>query len=257
MPGIVWWSALLFWPIVLFSTAEVCRIVFQEEGNFHEGALILVDKPLKWTSFDVVNKIRWCLKAGCGKIKVGHAGTLDPLATGLVIVCTGKWTKRIESYMAEEKEYVATVRFGAITPSYDLETEPEGCFPYAHIDRPYLEKVLERFRGEIEQIPPVYSAIRVDGDRAYKKARKGGELEMPVRKVEVKELEVEDLTLPEARLRIACSKGTYIRSLAHDIGLACGSGAYLSGLRRTASGGFRVEQANKMEDLVVFLQTKL
>lgn len=235
----------------------MCKIIFKEEGNFHEGALILVDKPFKWTSFDVVNKIRWCLKASCGKIKVGHAGTLDPLATGLVIVCTGKWTKQIERYMAEEKEYIATVRFGAITPSYDLETAPEGCFPYEHIDLPYLEEVLKQFKGVISQVPPVYSAIRVDGDRAYKKARKGNEIEMPVREVEVKEVVVEELALPEVRLRIVCSKGTYIRSLAHDIGKACGSGAYLAGLRRTGSGGFRVEDANKMEDLVAFLQTKV
>ena len=151
----------------------MCKILFNEEGNFHAGALILVDKPLRWTSFDVVNKIRWCLKSSCGKIKVGHAGTLDPLATGLVIVCTGKWTKRIESFMAEEKEYVATIRFGAVTPSYDLETELEGVFSYDHIDRDYLEKILDQFRGAITQVPPIYSAIRVDGDRAYKKARKG------------------------------------------------------------------------------------
>lgn len=235
----------------------MCKILYKEDGNFQEGALILVDKPLRWTSFDVVNKIRWCLKTVCGKIKVGHAGTLDPLATGLVIVCTGRWTKQIESYMAEEKEYIATIRFGATTPSYDLETEPEGSFSYAHIDLPYLEGVLKQFKGVISQVPPVYSAIRVDGDRAYKKARKGTEIEMPVRKVVIKELEIEELTLPEVRLRIVCSKGTYIRSLAHDIGKACNSGAYLAGLRRIGSGEFRVEDANKMEDLVAFLQTKL
>lgn len=233
----------------------MCKIVYKEEGNFHEGALMLVDKPLRWTSFDVVNKIRWCLKGKCGKIKVGHAGTLDPLATGLVIVCTGKWTKQIEMYMAQEKEYVATVHFGAITPSYDLETLPEGEFPYIHIDRSYIEEVLKQFTGTIQQVPPVYSAIRVNGDRAYKKARKGGELEMPVREVEVSELEILDFSLPEVRLRVSCSKGTYIRSLAHDIGKACGSGAYLAGLRRTRSGVFQVDEANKMEDLVAFLQT--
>lgn len=235
----------------------MCKILYEEEGNFHEGALILVDKPLKWTSFDVVNKIRWCLKASCGKIKVGHAGTLDPLATGLVIVCTGKWTKQIERYMAEEKEYVATLHFGATTPSYDLETETEGEYPYEHITPVYLEEVLNRFRGKISQVPPVYSAIRVDGDRAYKKARKGSEVEMPVREVMVNELIVEEFALPEVGLRINCSKGTYIRSLAHDIGKSCQSGAYLSALRRTGSGGFRVENANKMEDLVAFLQTKI
>lgn len=232
-------------------------IHYKEEGNFHEGALILVDKPLKWTSFDVVNKIRWCLKATCGKIKVGHAGTLDPLATGLVIVCTGRWTKEIEMYMGQEKEYVASVRFGAVTPSFDLETTPEGDFPYAHIDRAYLEGVLRQFTGAITQIPPAYSAIRVNGDRAYKEARKGNEVEMPSREVFVGGLEVQELALPDCRLRIDCSKGTYIRSLANDIGRACGSGAYLSGLCRTRIGEFRIEDANKMENLVAFLQTNL
>lgn len=235
----------------------MCKIIFKEEGNFHEGALILVDKPFKWTSFDVVNKIRWCLKATCGKIKVGHAGTLDPLATGVVVVCTGKWTKEIESYMAQEKEYVADLHLGEVTPSYDLETQPEGDYPFEHIDRPYLEEVLKQFTGTITQIPPIYSAIRVDGDRAYKSARKGNEIEMPSREVFVKELEIMKFALPDVQIRIVCSKGTYIRSLANDIGKACGSGAYLAGLRRTRSGAFRVEEANKMEELVVFLQTKL
>lgn len=235
----------------------MCKIIYKEEGDFHAGALILVDKPLGWTSFDVVNKIRWCLRASCGKIKVGHAGTLDPLATGLVIVCTGKWTRQIDLYMGQEKEYVASVHFGAVTPSYDLETEPEGNFLYEHIDRIYLEQVLEQFTGPVTQIPPVYSAIRVNGDRAYKKARKGGEVEMPSREVFIKELELLEFTPPDLQLRIVCSKGTYIRSLAHDIGKACDSGAYLSGLRRIRSGGFQVGEANKMEDLVAFLQTKL
>lgn len=235
----------------------MCKIIFQEEGDFHSGALILVDKPLHWTSFDVVNKIRWCLKATCGKIKVGHAGTLDPLATGLVVVCTGKWTKRIEEFMAQEKEYVADVRFGQVTPSYDLETSPEGNFPIEHITEEYLERALVGFRGMIKQMPPVYSAIRVDGDRAYKKARKGDDLEMPARDVVIDELEVLKFAMPDVQLRIACSKGTYIRSLANDIGRACNSGAYLAGLRRLKSGCFSIENANKMDDLVVFLQTKL
>lgn len=233
----------------------MCKIQYKEEGNFHEGALILVDKPLHWTSFDVVNKIRWCLKTSCGKIKVGHAGTLDPLATGLVIVCTGKWTKQIERFMAEEKEYLATLHFGATTPSYDLETEPEGDYSYSHIDRNFFEKRLEQFRGVIHQVPPIYSAIRVNGDRAYKKARKGNELEMPIREVEIKELKIESFDLPDVCLKIACSKGTYIRSLANDIGKACDSGAYLSALRRTRSGTFELKDANKMDDLVAFLQT--
>ena len=158
--------------------------------------------------------------------------------------------------MAEEKEYVATIRFGAVTPSYDLETEPEGVFLYDHIDRDYLEKMLDQFRGTITQIPPIYSAIRVDGDRAYKKARKGNELDMPARQVEIKELEIEEFALPDVRLRVACSKGTYIRSLANDIGRACGRGAYLAALRRTKSGVFDIHDANKMEDLVASLQTK-
>ncbi len=235
----------------------MCKILYQEERNFHEGALMVVDKPLKWTSFDVVNKIRWCLKPSCGKIKVGHAGTLDPLATGVVIICTGKWTKQIEMYMAQEKEYLATIRFGAVTPSFDLETLPEGEYPYEYIDLPYLEEVLKQFTGPVQQIPPAYSAIRVNGDRAYKKARKGGELEMPKREVFIKELEIMKIDMPDLQLRVDCSKGTYIRSLAHDIGRACGSGAYLSALRRIRSGDFRIEDANKMEELVVFLQTKL
>ena len=232
-------------------------ILYKEDGNFHEGALILVDKPLRWTSFDVVNKIRWCLKATCGKIKVGHAGTLDPLATGLVIVCTGKWTKQIEAYMAQEKEYIASVCLGAVTPSFDLETEPEGDFPYDHISLPYLKEVLKQFTGHIAQVPPAYSAIRVNGDRAYKKARKGNEVDMPVREVVVNELEVLDFQSPNFTLRINCGKGTYIRSLANDIGRACKSGAYLAGLRRTRIGEYTVGQANKMEDLIAFLQTKV
>lgn len=234
-----------------------CKIIFKEEENFQEGALILVDKPLRWTSFDVVNKVRWCLRPLCGKIKVGHAGTLDPLATGLVIICTGKWTKQIEAFMAREKEYIASIRFGAVTPSFDLETLPEGTFPYEHINLDYLNSTLEQFTGAIAQVPPAYSAIRVNGDRAYKKARKGNEVEMPVREVFVKELEVLDYIAPELTLRIDCSKGTYIRSLANDLGKACGSGAYLAGLRRTRIGEFQVEQANKMDDLIAFLQTKM
>lgn len=231
-------------------------IIFQEEGDFHAGALILVDKPLHWTSFDIVNKIRSCLKPLCGNLKVGHAGTLDPLATGLVMVCTGKWTKRIEEFMADEKEYVAGIRFGAVTPSYDLETQPEGSFPTGHIDEACLQETIRGFLGVISQVPPAYSAIRVGGDRAYKKARKGGALDIPPREVLVKELEILDFTPPLLSLRVVCGKGTYIRSLANDIGRACRSGAYLAALRRTRNGRFRVEEANKMEELVAFLQKK-
>lgn len=229
-------------------------VLFKEEGNYQEGALVLVDKPLHWTSFDVVNKLRWCLRPKCGKLKVGHAGTLDPLATGLVIVCMGRWTKEIEKYMGQQKEYIARLTFGATTPSFDLETAVEGHYPFAHIDRELLEQVLQKFTGEIDQIPPVYSAVRVDGVRAYKQARKGKDTEMQARKVYVKEIEILNMEMPVVELRIVCGKGTYIRSLANDIGKACGSGAYLSALRRTAIGGFRVENANNMEDLVAYLQ---
>lgn len=232
-------------------------ILFKEEGNFHEGALILVDKPLEWTSFDVVNKIRWCLRRTCGKIKVGHAGTLDPLATGLIIVCVGKWTKQIEMYMGQEKEYIASVCFGASTPSFDRETEVDQTYPFQQVTKPLLEDVLSRFTGDIRQIPPRYSAIRVDGVRAYKNARKGTEMDMPPREVFVRGIEILAFKLPDVELKIACGKGTYIRSLANDIGVACGSGAYLAGLRRTAIGNYRVDDANKMDDLVAFLQDKL
>lgn len=232
-------------------------VLFKEEGNYHEGALMLVDKPLHWTSFDVVNKIRWCLKPQCGKLKVGHAGTLDPLATGLVIVCMGRWTKEIEKYMGQLKEYVAQLTFGATTPSYDLETAVEGDYPYQHITREYLASVIERFVGEVNQVPPVFSAVRVDGVRAYEKARKGKGPEMQSRKVYIKEIEIIRFDLPVVELRVVCGKGTYIRSLAHDLGKACGSGAYLSALRRTAVGDFRVENANNMENIVAFLQKEL
>lgn len=232
-------------------------IIFQEDGDFQQGALIPVDKPLEWTSFDVVNKIRWCLKRKYGKIKVGHAGTLDPLATGLVLICTGKWTREIEKYMGHEKEYVAELQLGATTPSYDLETEVDETFGYEHIDKERFEQALSAFRGEIEQIPPIFSAIQVDGERAYKKARKGKELKLQPRKVWVREIELIRFEPPRVELRIVCGKGTYIRSLAHDIGKACESGAYLAGLRRTRIGDFQVNDANKIEDLVARLQEKL
>ena len=231
-------------------------VVFKEEGVFQEGALILVDKPLKWTSFDVVNKIRWCLRKKYGKLKVGHAGTLDPLASGLVIVCIGRWTKEIEKYMGQQKEYVATLQLGATTPSFDLETQINQEYPWQHIDRPFFEKTIQQFVGEIKQIPPTYSAVRVDGVRAYEKARKGKGVDMPSRDVYVKEIEILRFDPPRVELRIVCSKGTYIRSLANDIGAACESGAYLADLRRTVIGDFKVKDANNMDELIAFLQEK-
>ena len=175
-------------------------VFFKEEGDFHAGALMLIDKPLHWTSFDVVNKVRYALRAKCGKIKVGHAGTLDPLATGLVMVCTGKWTKRIEEFMASEKEYVATVRFGATTPSYDLEKEIDATYPYEHITKELIESVLPQFLGKIMQVPPLFSAIRIDGKRAYEKARKGSDEEPDAREIEIMELEILSYNAPDLEI---------------------------------------------------------
>ena len=217
----------------------------------------MVDKPLHWTSFDVVNKVRICLRKGYGKIKVGHAGTLDPLASGVVIVCVGKETKKIEEYMGQEKEYVAEITFGHTTPSYDLETSFDKEFPYEQVDRACLERAVQQFIGEIEQFPPSYSAVRVDGVRAYEMARRGNEVEMKSRKVMVREIEILKAEFPIVELRIVCSKGTYIRSLAHDLGKVCGSGSHLSALRRTRVGDFRVEDGFKMDEIIGVLQENL
>jgi len=233
------------------------KIEFRVADDFHAGAVIVVDKPLRWTSFDVVNKIRSSLRKRCGKIKVGHAGTLDPLATGVVVVCVGKETKAIERYMGEEKEYVAEVTFGHTTPSYDLETLFDGTFNYEHVNQDLLMRVIAQFTGEIEQCPPVFSAIRVDGVRAYEKARSGAAVRMQHRRVVIREIELLRVALPVVELRIVCGKGTYIRSLAHDLGRACGSGAYLSGLRRTQVGEFRVEEACQLDQLVAWIQQEL
>ncbi|MBQ2321280.1 MAG: tRNA pseudouridine(55) synthase TruB [Bacteroidales bacterium] len=224
--------------------------------DFAGGARLAIDKPLTWTSFDAVNKIRFLLKRHLGikKIKVGHAGTLDPLATGLIIVCTGRATKTLQTLTDHDKEYVATLKLGATTPSFDGETEVDATYPTAHIDLPLVEKTLrENFTGRIDQVPPTFSAIRVDGHRAYEYARKGrhDEIELASRPVEISLMEIADFA-PETMtltLRIGCSKGTYIRSLARDIGAALGSGAYLTALRRTRVGDVSVEQAMTMEQV--------
>ena len=234
-----------------------CNIFFREGVDFRAGAVFVVDKPLHWTSFDVVNKVRICLRKGYGKIKVGHAGTLDPLASGVVIVCVGKETKKIEEYMGQEKEYVAEITFGHTTPSYDLETSFDKEFPYEQVDRACLEWAVQQFIGEIEQFPPSYSAVRVDGVRAYEMARRGDEVEMKSRKVMVREIEILKAEFPIVELRIVCSKGTYIRSLAHDLGKVCGSGSHLSALRRTRVGDFRVEDGFKMDEIIGVLQENL
>ena len=227
--------------------------------DFIAGEVLYFNKPLKWTSFDLVNKFRYKLsrKLKVKKIKVGHAGTLDPLASGVVIICVGKETKKIEEYMGQEKEYVAEITFGHTTPSYDLETSFDEEFSYEHVDRSCLERAIEQFVGEIEQFPPSYSAVRVDGVRAYEKARRGDEVEMKSRKVMVREIEILKAELPVVELRIVCSKGTYIRSLAHDLGKACGSGSHLSALRRTRVGDFRVEDGFKMDEIIGVLQENL
>lgn len=226
-----------------------------KDPDFLAGQVILIDKPLTWTSFNVVAKIRYTIsrKLGIKKIKVGHAGTLDPLATGLLIICTGKATKTIESIQAKEKEYTGTFHIGATTPSYDLETEVDKTYATEHINKELLEKARLSFLGENEQTPPIFSAVKVDGKRAYKSARKGEEIKLKKRKIIISELEW-DNNLPELAFRVKCSKGTYIRSLANDVGKALQSGAYMSSLRRTQNGQFRIEQAWQIENLVAFIE---
>ena len=222
-----------------------------------EGEVFAVDKPLRWTSFDVVKRVRAKLahRLGMKKIKVGHAGTLDPLASGVLVICTGRATKRIDELQAHVKEYEATLRFGATTPSFDLETEVDANYEWEHITREQLERVLkERFTGVVEQVPPAFSACKIDGRRAYKMARKGHEVELKAKQLVIDEIELLDFSMPEATLRIVCSKGTYIRALARDIGEAVGSGAHLVALRRTRVGDTRVEDCHKVEELIEYLQ---
>lgn len=205
---------------------------------FEEGALILIDKEANWTSFDVVNKIRYALKIK----KVGHAGTLDPLATGLVLVCTGKATKKIELLMAADKEYTGTIRLGATTPSYDLETEPDAHFPFEHIREEAILETATRFLGPQLQMPPLYSALKVAGKKLYELARKGKTAELKPRAIEIKEFEITAIDGADIHFRVVVSKGTYIRSLAYDFGKALHSGAHLAALRRTRVGSFRLSE---------------
>jgi tRNA pseudouridine55 synthase len=220
--------------------------------EYKEGKIVLIDKEIGWTSFDVVNKLRIALRdeLGIKKIKVGHTGTLDPLASGLVIICTGRATKKIESLTGLNKEYVAEVTLGATTPSFDLETEIDRTFPYDHITEELLGKALNHFQGEILQAPPIYSAKQIDGKRAYNLARQGEDFKMKKNLVEILELEVLKFEPPLITLRILCGKGTYIRSLAHDLGESLDSGAHLSGLRRTSIGDFHINDAEKISDFV-------
>ena len=212
--------------------------------DYLEGQILLIDKPLKWSSFQAVNKLKYILKRKYNlpkKFKIGHAGTLDPLATGLLIVCTGKFTKRITDIQAQVKEYTGTITVGATTPSYDLETEVDATFPTVHITAGLIQTAIQQFLGEIDQKPPVFSAIKKDGKRLYEHARAGEEVEIAFRKTTIHEFEITRIALPEIDFRVKCSKGTYIRSLAFDFGKALNSGAHLSVLRRTKIGDFSVE----------------
>jgi tRNA pseudouridine55 synthase len=221
--------------------------------NFIEGEVLLFDKPLYWTSFDLVSKVRYTISKFLGKkkIKVGHAGTLDPLATGLMIICTGRKTKEIELYQATEKEYIAELFIGATTPSFDRETEINQQFETHHISEVLIRKSLENFIGEIQQLPPSYSAKKIDGQRAYIKAHKGMEVEMKPATVKIHEIEFLSFSMQILKIRIRCAKGTYIRSLANDIGKAMNTGAYLYNLQRTKIGNFTIHQAMKIEDFVL------
>ena len=228
---------------------------FATEGkvyDFTAGEILLVNKPYRWTSFDVVGKIRNSLKPL--KLKVGHAGTLDPLATGLLVICTGKLTKQIDSLQAAEKEYTGTLVLGATTPSYDLETEVDQTYPIQHITQQQIFAATVQFTGDIAQYPPAHSAIKIDGERLYEKARRGEEVERRTRPVTISAFEITRIALPEVDFRVVCSKGTYIRSLAHDFGQALGSGAYLSKLCRTRSGDFLLQNAHEVMDWVSLIK---
>lgn len=215
------------------------------------GQILLIDKPLKWSSFQAVNKLKYVLKHQFNlpkKFKIGHAGTLDPLATGLLIICTGKFTKTISEIQSQTKEYTGTFTVGATTPSYDLETEVDATYPTKHITAELIQETTNQFIGEIDQKPPVFSAIKKDGKRLYEHARAGEEVEIDSRKTTIYEFEIKRIELPEIDFRVQCSKGTYIRSLAFDFGKALHSGAYLSALRRTKIGDYDVENAVTPED---------
>ncbi|WP_426432248.1 tRNA pseudouridine(55) synthase TruB [Winogradskyella sp. HB-48] len=230
--------------------------------DYKQGQVLLIDKPLTWTSFQVVNKLRWAIRKAYDikKIKVGHAGTLDPLATGLLVICTGKMTKQINTFQGQEKEYTGTFVVGSTTPSYDLETEIDATFPVGHITKEFIHNTTKQFIGKIEQFPPVFSAIKKDGKRLYEFARAGEDVEIKSREIEISEFEITDIKpqdkVLELNFRVVCSKGTYIRSLAHDFGKVLNSGAHLSVLRRTRIGDFEVKDSLSPEDFIAALPLK-
>jgi len=221
-------------------------------NKYETGQVLLINKPLEWTSFDVIRKIRSLLSVK----KVGHAGTLDPLATGLLIVCTGKFTKKINEFMSQEKEYTGTITLGARTPTYDLESEPVDLKDISGITRELIKSAIVQFTGEIMQVPPIHSAIKKDGKRVYELARRGEVVELDARKITIKEFEITGIDLPHVGFRVVCSTGTYIRSLANDLGAVLGCGGYLSSLCRTRIGAFKIEDALSMEMLETIVRNE-
>ncbi len=220
--------------------------------NYIAGEILYFNKPLTWTSFNLVNRVRGVLSRHLGvkKLKVGHAGTLDPLATGVMILCTGKATKLIESFQYQTKEYIATLQLGATTPSFDLEKEIDATYPTEHITEELVKQTLQQFIGEIQQVPPTYSAVKIDGKRAYEYARQGEDVEIKAKTLVIDEIELIDCQLPSITIRVVCSKGTYIRALARDIGIALQSGAHLTALKRTRIGDITLSQCLEYEDFV-------
>lgn len=227
-------------------------------SDFLDGQLLLIDKPLGWSSFQAVNKVKWAIRSKfrLKKIKVGHAGTLDPLATGLLLICTGKFTKKLNELQGQEKEYTGTFYLGATTPSYDKETEIDREFSIEHITETLIRQTAQRFIGEIQQLPPIFSALKKDGKRLYEYAREGEIIEVRPRTVHISEFEITRIALPEIDFRVVCGKGTYIRSLAQDYGKALGSGGYLSALRRTKIGDYYVDKAMTPMDFETLVFTE-
>ncbi|MFV0507608.1 MAG: tRNA pseudouridine(55) synthase TruB [Bacteroidales bacterium] len=220
--------------------------------DYQNGQIFVFNKPLDWTSFDLVGKIRYeiCKKFGIKKLKVGHAGTLDPKAEGVMILCTGKFTKRIEELQGMEKEYIADIKLGATTPSFDVETKEDETYNIEHITRELVDSALEKFVGEIEQVPPIFSAVMINGKRAYDHARKGESVEMKPKKINIRQLDILDFEKNKLLLRIVCSKGTYVRALARDLGKELGAGAYLTGLVRTRVGKYTLGESRSVDDFL-------
>lgn len=238
------------------NTRTIKQKKLKPKYDFKAGALLLVDKPKTWTSFDVVNKIRYKLKhtLGVKKIKVGHSGTLDPMATGLLIICTGKFTKKLNDLQGLPKSYTGTIKLGATTPSYDAEEKEDATFSTENITPKLIEKTRKKFIGKVEQVPPMFSAIKVDGQPLYKKARKGEMVEVKPRTVKISDFKITKIDMPFLDFEVACSKGTYIRSLAYDFGKAMNNGAYLTELRRTQVGDFYIEEAWDLEELIAHIE---